>query len=154
VLRSSYTEAGMSGGCAMRVCLLGAVLMMACGSAGAAEAPLYKTEDCNRYTVQMDLNTCAGANAEAADKTLNAVYKQVMDSRSDETAKASLRQSERSWIEYRDKHCDEEVGPQEDGGSIWPMEMSNCLEQETAKRIRVLQRMLTCTAGVSVCNPH
>ena len=138
----------------MRVCLLVCVLLVVAADASAAETPLYKSEDCNRYTVQMDLNMCAGTNAEAADKKLNEVYKQVMDSRGDEAARASLRRSERDWIKYRDKHCDEEVGPQADGGSIWPMEMSNCLEQETAKRIRALQRMLTCTAGVSVCNPH
>jgi uncharacterized protein YecT (DUF1311 family) len=120
----------------------------------AANAPLYPVKDCGRYVVQMEINECANDNAQAADDALNATYKQVMASRQNQGDKDGLKLSERSWIKYRDKTCADEVGSQEDGGSIWPMEMANCEEKQTDARIRVLQRMLTCSAGVSVCNPH
>jgi len=103
--------------------------------------------------VQMEMTQCAGDNAAAADAKLNEVYKAVMASRSDPAARDGLKQAERSWIKYRDKHCKDE-NEAEAGGSIYPMEMNLCVQDETDKRIRVLQRMLTCTAGASVCNPH
>jgi hypothetical protein len=34
------------------------------------------------------------------------------------------------------------------------MEMSNCLEEKTAARIRELMKLRGCTAGVSACHPH
>ncbi|HEY2446856.1 MAG TPA: lysozyme inhibitor LprI family protein [Rhizomicrobium sp.] len=101
----------------------------------------YKEKDCNRLTVQMDLNECAGANYDAADKALNTLYKYVMSMQTDPKARAQLHDSERAWIVSRDKSCNDEVGPQEEGGSIWSMEMSNCLQKKTDERIGVLQRI-------------
>jgi uncharacterized protein YecT (DUF1311 family) len=60
---------------------------------------------------------------------------------SDPSSKEQLRNVERAWIAYRDKECAFEVGEQKDGGSIWPMQMSNCLEQMTAARIRELTKL-------------
>jgi uncharacterized protein YecT (DUF1311 family) len=120
----------------------------------AQAAPPYPVKDCSHYTVQMDLNACANDHADAADKALNAIYKQVLASRKTGAEKESLRQAELGWMRYRDKTCTDMAGPREDGGSIWPMDWANCQESETAKRIGVLQRMLVCTAGASVCNPH
>jgi uncharacterized protein YecT (DUF1311 family) len=138
----------------MRNLVIAAALLSCAASAATAKgAPLYPTKDCGRYTTQMDMNMCANDNAQSADTALNALYKQVAASKSTDD-KASLKQSERFWIKYRDKTCNDQVGPREDGGSIWPMDMANCQETETAKRIAVLKRMLTCTAGASVCNPH
>jgi uncharacterized protein YecT (DUF1311 family) len=120
----------------------------------AKDAPLYPVKDCGRFTVQMEMNECANDNAQAADDALNALYKQVMASRRSQSDKDGLKQSERSWIKYRDKTCADQVGPQEDGGSIWPMDMANCEQKQTDARILTLKRMLTCSAGASVCNPH
>jgi uncharacterized protein YecT (DUF1311 family) len=107
--------------------------------AAAEEAALYPVEDCSRFAVQADLNTCAAANLAAADAALNAVYRQLMAQQDDKSAKDRLTDVERAWLAYRDKECAFEVGPQRDGGSIWPMEMSNCLERKTADRIRELE---------------
>ena len=132
---------------------LGGVLLAAL-PAHAADAPPYKAKDCGKYMVQADMNQCAGDNYQAADDALNAVYKQVMAQQAEDAAKAALRKSERAWISYRDKECNSEVGPQADGGSIWPMEMSNCLEDKTVARIKELKGMGPCTGGVSVCYHH
>jgi uncharacterized protein YecT (DUF1311 family) len=131
------------------VMVLGLLLMAA--RALAKDAPLYKTEDCNKYTAQMDLNMCAGNNYQSADDALNAMYKKLLAANPDPRSAQGLRQSERDWIRARDRKCNDEVGPQSDGGSIWPMEMSNCLEKQTAGRIRMLQAMLACSAPGGDC---
>ncbi|HEY1981709.1 MAG TPA: lysozyme inhibitor LprI family protein [Xanthobacteraceae bacterium] len=130
------------------------MLMLDAGGAVAADAIPYPVRDCGQLTVQMEINACAGANLQAADAALNKVYRQVMVQQSDTASKDQLKEVERAWIAYRDRECALEVGPQEDGGSIWPMEMSNCLEKKTATRIRELTRLPGCIAGVSVCNSH
>jgi uncharacterized protein YecT (DUF1311 family) len=56
-------------------------------------------------------------------------------------ARMRLRASERDWIARRDKSCADEVGPQEEGGSIWPMEMNECLQKKTDVRIHALALM-------------
>src|SRR5579864_2525272 len=113
-----------------KLSVVGAVLVSV-GVAFAGEKALYKTQDCSKAVVQFDLNQCAGANADAADAALNALYRQLLKQHPDAHATARLKKSERAWIAYRDKQCASEVGPQADGGSIWPMEMSNCLEEKT-----------------------
>jgi uncharacterized protein YecT (DUF1311 family) len=120
----------------------------------AKDAPLYPSKDCGRDTVQMEMNECANDNAQAADDALNRIYATVMAQQTDRASKDQLKDVERAWIAYRDKECAWEVGPQEEGGSIWPMEMANCVEQKTAARLHEMKPMIECTAGVSACNPH
>ncbi len=127
-------------------------LTLAASIAVADDVALYAVRDCGKFTTQMDLNECAGANLHAADAALNKVYQQVMAQQGDASSKEQLKDVERAWIAYRDKECAFEVGPRQDGGSIWPMEMSICLEAKTAARIRELTRLRGCTAGVSACN--
>ena len=102
----------------------------------------YKQEDCGRLTVQMELNECAGANYAAADKALNTLFRRAMALQKNSNARMRLRASQRDWMARRDKSCADEVGPQEEGGSIWAMEMSTCLQERTDDRIRALERMV------------
>jgi uncharacterized protein YecT (DUF1311 family) len=136
------------------IILAAASLALSVGGAAAQNAPLYPEKDCSQLATQMELNQCAGANDEAADAALNKVYGQLMADQGDAASKARLTDAERAWIAYRDKECAYEVGPQQEGGSIWPMEMSNCLEAMTAARLTELTKLRGCTAGVSACNPH
>ncbi len=133
---------------------LAAMLMLGVGGASAQSTALYPVTDCSHLTTQMELNQCAGANYKAADAALNRLYQQVMGKETDAASKQRLIEAERAWIVYRDKECAYQAGPQQEGGSIWPMEMSNCLEELTAARIRELRKLRGCTAGVSACNPH
>jgi uncharacterized protein YecT (DUF1311 family) len=138
----------------MRIIALAIMLMLDTGGAVAADAIPYPVSDCGQLTVQMEINACASANLQAADVALNKIYQQVMVQQSDTASKDQLKEVERAWIAYRDRECALEVGPRESGGSIWPMEMSNCLEEKTATRIRQLTKLRGCTTGVSACNPH
>lgn len=131
------------------ICVAAAAMGLV-GAAIAAEPPLYKAQDCSQLQVQMELNQCAGANADAADAALNATYKKLLK-RADAKSAAALKETERAWIQYRDRECAREVGSQADGGSIWPMEMSNCLEDKTAARLKELKHSLDCPDGPSAC---
>lgn len=130
-----------------------AICFLATGAL-AKDAPLYPVKDCTHLAVQMEMNACANDNAQAADDALNRIYAMVMAQQADRASKDQLKDVERAWIAYRDKECAFEVGAQEEGGSIWPMEMANCVEQKTAARIREMKPMIECTTGVSACNPH
>jgi uncharacterized protein YecT (DUF1311 family) len=130
-----------------------AALALAASPAFAKGAALYKQQDCNAFTTQTDLNICADTNAQAADAALNAAYKKLMSQQGDAASKDQLKEIERAWLAYRDKECAFEVGPREDGGSIWPMELANCEERMTAARLIELAPLI-CTGGVSVCDPH
>lgn len=125
--------------------MLTAIVCALIATGAMAGGKSYKENDCNRLTVQMELNECAGANYDAADKALNALYRRVMSMQTDSNARARLRDSERAWIASRDKNCNDEVGPQEEGGSIWSMEMSNCLQKKTDERIRTLDQLARST---------
>jgi uncharacterized protein YecT (DUF1311 family) len=138
----------------MRIIVLAITLMLDSAAAIATGVIPYPVSDCGQLTVQMEINACAGANLEAADAALNKVYRQVMGQRSDTASRDQLRDVERAWIAHRDRECALQVGPRESGGSIWPMEMSNCLEEKTATRIRELTKLRGCITGVSACNPH
>jgi uncharacterized protein YecT (DUF1311 family) len=135
------------------VAIVAAMLATVAGGARAQNAS-YRVTDCSHLTTQMELNQCAGANDASADAALNTLYRQLMAEETDAAGKQRLTAAERAWISYRDKECAYQVGPQQEGGSIWPMEMSNCLEQLTAARIAELSKLRGCTAGVSACNPH
>jgi uncharacterized protein YecT (DUF1311 family) len=67
-----------------------------------------------------------------------------MAKQDDATSKQRLKGAQRAWIAFRDRECAFEVGPQETGGTIWPMENSGCLEEITATRIRTLRQLRNC----------
>ena len=138
----------------MKAILFAIAATFAATAASGQESAPYKARDCGQLTVQQELNACAGDNLRIADASLNTLYARLMAEQDNAAAKAQLREVERAWIAYRDKECAFEVGPQADGGSIWPMEMSNCLEEKTAARIRELIKVRGCPAEVAVCNPR
>jgi uncharacterized protein YecT (DUF1311 family) len=127
-----------------------ALLMMASGAAFAGQ-PLYPVQNCNSLVAQPDLNACAETNYEASDAALNATYKNLMARLPDAKSRDDLRKTERLWIVRRDKLCNEEASP-DDGGSIGPMDMSNCLEKQTAARLRELKRRLDCAERTGACS--
>jgi uncharacterized protein YecT (DUF1311 family) len=126
-----------------------AIVLLSCGP--SASGPLYQTQDCNKETNQMELNQCAQANYESADHALNDTYRRAMEAAGDQHAKDGLRDSERAWIAFRDRECARQLGPREEGGSIWPMDMANCLQEKTDARIRELRHSLDCPEGPNAC---
>jgi uncharacterized protein YecT (DUF1311 family) len=136
----------------MRIMALGFLLVVfGSSSALAVEAPLYKARDCGRETVQSAMNECSGANLDAANAELNKVYAKLMTQQSDQASKNQIKDLERTWMAYRDKECDFEIGPQAQGGSIWPLEMNTCLQSKTDARIREIRATLGCVDSPAAC---
>lgn len=111
------------------------LLLRPVGAAGA-DSP-FKDIDCHKAQTQMELNYCADKAFQVEDKKLNALYRKLMAS-SDAKTQALLRAAERSWLAYRDSECEYETSDS-DGGSIHPMEGSDCLAEKTKAHIRELQ---------------
>jgi uncharacterized protein YecT (DUF1311 family) len=136
----------------MRIAIIAVTMLcVLTGGAAAGDAPLYRTKDCSKEMVQMEMNLCAGANLDTADAELNHVYQKLLSQQADQKSREQLKDVEHSWMTYRDKECAWEIGPQEDGGSIWPMAMDNCLQEKTDSRIREIKEQLDCVEGDVSC---
>jgi uncharacterized protein YecT (DUF1311 family) len=120
------------------------MMTLTAAGAHAEDARLYPVTDCGKFTTQMDLNKCAVDNLKSADKALNEAYQALVAKQDDAASKRRLTAAQRAWIAFRDRECAFEVGPQETGGTIWPMENSGCLEEITATRIRTLRQLRNC----------
>ncbi|HEY2033069.1 MAG TPA: lysozyme inhibitor LprI family protein [Rhizomicrobium sp.] len=94
------------------------------------------TVDCNNAMTQMDMNICADREYQRADKALGHAYTTAMSSE-DGKGRELLRASERAWIAFRDAECTYEANASA-GGSIQPMEYSNCLTELTKARTKQL----------------
>lgn len=97
----------------------------------------FKNVDCNKAQVQIELDYCADKAFQAEDRKLNVLYRKLMSSY-DAKDQALLRTAEKNWLAYRDSECEFETSGSE-GGSIHPMEGSNCLAEKTKAHIKELQ---------------
>jgi uncharacterized protein YecT (DUF1311 family) len=97
----------------------------------------FKGLDCKKATVQMELNECANREFESWDGKLNTAYRAIFKD-ADPKGQVLLKAAEKSWISYRDNECAYETSSSE-GGSIQPMEYSNCLTAKTRARIAELK---------------
>ena len=99
---------------------------------------------------QRQMDDCAAFQYKQADAHLNRVYRKAVQYMTDdlaqakkqrdqkqikyeETAIASLKEAERTWISYRDIQC-KAAAQQYEGGSIAPMVYSQCLTTVTEHR--------------------
>ena len=126
-----------------------AVLLATPAVAAPAADAAPQPRDCSRLQTQADMNDCAAANFKAADAVLNRLYGKLMAAQRDAGGKARLRAAERAWVAYRDGECTFDVGPREEGGTIWPMMWFGCLREKTAARARELQHHLDCPAELA-----
>lgn len=110
-------------------------------------APLLAEEeyrpDCSDPQTQSDMNVCAAEDAEAADKDLNAQYKDTMaalDNDAFETIRDRLRKAQRAWIAFRDAQCEAEAAIME-GGSGAPQLLYSCKAEVSRARTGQLKAM-------------
>ncbi|WP_224545555.1 lysozyme inhibitor LprI family protein [Mesorhizobium sp. CA16] len=115
-----------------------------------ATAPAAFAEDCDRNDdSQSMLNICADADCQAADAKLNAAYKNIVSS-NDQASNKLLQTAQRAWIAFRDAECAYSTADSE-GGSIHPMEVSQCLTKLTNERIKQLTSGANCKLSDPSC---
>ena len=107
--------------------------------------------DCKEPQTQADMNACAALDYEAADKELNAVWKEaraaakkIDEEQWDDSlrgAEKALIAGQRGWIAYRDGQC-ELYGFEARGGSMEPMLVSGCMATMTRARTKELREFI------------
>lgn len=102
---------------------------------------------------QQGMNFCAHQDWQAADRALNATWKEVRDYMKslDEgnreyypdqaDGEENLLKAQRAWIDYRDGQCAAE-GAQFTGGSMQPLIINSCLATMTRKRTEELLQLM------------
>ena len=100
-------------------------------------------QDCSSYNLdQQSMNACAKQDWEAADRLLNAAYKQakVRARQNDEYLEAGetpaaklLLEAQRAWIPFRDQACELESTLMR-GGSAQPLLYWGCMARLTEQR--------------------
>jgi uncharacterized protein YecT (DUF1311 family) len=108
-------------------------------------------QDCSNPQTQTDLNLCAKAQYEKADKELNKIYQLVL-TKLVKSEKEKVKNAEITWIKYRDAECEAEAKVWE-GGSIVGLIKGECLTKLTKQRIQVLQEFYDSLEG-RVSNPE
>ena len=90
-------------------------------------------DDCANASTQMEMNTCAAAQFQTADKKLNETYQNALK-RAEPPQRDLLKKAQIAWIALRDADC-ALVSSGTEGGSIQPMIASQCMTDKTnAKR--------------------
>ncbi|RWH74311.1 lysozyme inhibitor LprI family protein [Mesorhizobium sp.] len=128
----------------MRRLLLPACLVL------LATAPAARAQECDRNDdSQSMLNICADADYQAADAKLNDAYKNIV-SHNDQASNKLLQTAQRAWIAFRDAECAYDTADSQ-GGSIHPMELSQCLRKLTNERTRQLASDASCKLSDPNC---
>jgi len=110
-----------------------------------ASGPLRAEEvDCSQLMSQPDLDDCAYRLYDQADRLLNEAWAEAVaqaretDARTGDRNEAMLRDAERAWIDYRDRHC-ESVAWIWGDGNAQPMIQAGCLQSLTERRAEELR---------------
>lgn len=113
-------------------------------AAPAAAGP----RNCNDAVTTYEMNFCAERDFKAADKKLNAAYRNAMshtyerdldkpyDSKS---WKSALRTSQRAWIAHRDADCKNLVAREWSGGTGTTVASLGCMTTKTLQRTKELR---------------
>jgi uncharacterized protein YecT (DUF1311 family) len=115
-----------------------------------AAASTASAQECDRNDDSQQMMTiCAGADFAAADAKLNKAYKDIVG-QNEEQANKLLQTAQRAWIAFRDAEC-EYATVDSEGGSIHPMEVSQCLTRLTNERTKQLTAGANCQEGDASC---
>ena len=86
---------------------------------------------------QGEMNMKAQREYQKSDAELNKVYQKLIKILTKED-KQLLIVAQKYWLKFRDSHCKFE-SKQYDGGSMQPLVLSTCLNEQTKKRINDLK---------------
>jgi uncharacterized protein YecT (DUF1311 family) len=110
-------------------------------------SPAARAENHCDGTIQYDMNMCAGAKFDAADKAMNERYARLME-HLDPTDRVRLRRAQKAWEDYRLKLCRFETDTL---GSVRPTIFAGCMTGLTELHIKYLDGQLNCEEGDLSC---
>ena len=127
-----------------------ALLIFAFAPANAAEEKAPTFEECGAKSSQSEMNACFAQILQSVDAELNREYAKLMDRLKDAAAQNLLRDAERAWLAYRDKHC-AFVSSAAEGGRVRPSINALCVADLTKERTKQLDDQLNCNEGDLAC---
>jgi uncharacterized protein YecT (DUF1311 family) len=123
----------------MRFSMMAVLMFMALGIGCSASA---QTPGCDAN--QAAMNRCAGQQLATLDAELNKQYKAQMAYLQTPEKKQAFKAAQQKWIAFRDADCMYQVGKAEDSGSMWPLQQSRCLAEQTKVRVEQLKQYAAC----------
>lgn len=130
----------------MRHFALACVLMCHLAAPAHAKDP---PVDCANQITNHDMQICASADLDAADKALNAAYKKALatiKAREDvpppfdnKAYEAALRSAQRAWVAFRDAECNTVIPFTWTHGTGGPIAVLGCLTTHTITRTKDLE---------------
>ena len=125
----------------MKRSLIAAAALLASGAAWA--------DDCSNANTQTEMNQCAAAQYQAADKKLNETWQQALKRASGQQLEL-LKKAQQAWISLRDADC-AFLASGAEGGSMQPMLISQCMTDKSVEREAFLASLLQCEDGDQNC---
>lgn len=125
----------------MKRTLIAAAALLASGAAWA--------DDCSNANTQTEMNQCAAAQYQAADKKLNETWQQALKRASGQQLEM-LKKAQQAWISLRDADC-AFLASGAEGGSMQPMLISQCMTDKSVEREAFLASLLQCEDGDQNC---
>lgn len=125
----------------MKRTLIAAAALLASGAAWA--------DGCSNANTQTEMNQCAAAQYQAADKKLNETWQQALKRASGQQQEL-LKKAQQAWISLRDADC-AFLASGAEGGSMQPMLISQCMTDKSVEREAFLASLLQCEDGDQNC---
>ena len=125
----------------MKRTLIAVAALLASGAAWA--------DDCSNANTQTEMNQCAAAQYQAADKKLNETWEQALKRASGKQLEL-LKKAQQAWISLRDADC-AFLASGAEGGSMQPMLISQCKTDKSVEREAFLASLLQCEDGDQNC---
>lgn len=125
----------------MKRTLIAVAALLASGAAWA--------DDCSNANTQTEMNQCAAAQYQAADKKLNETWQQALKRASGQQQEL-LKKAQQAWISLRDADC-AFLASGAEGGSMQPMLTSQCMTDKSVEREAFLASLLQCEDGDQNC---
>lgn len=125
----------------MKRTLIAVAALLASGAAWA--------DDCSNANTQTEMNQCAAAQYQAADKKLNETWQQALKRASGQQLEL-LKKAQQAWISLRDADC-AFLASGAEGGSMQPMLTSQCMTDKSVEREAFLASLLQCEDGDQNC---
>jgi uncharacterized protein YecT (DUF1311 family) len=130
---------------------LGLVALSFAGTARAADddAIAKERDRCTSLEAQSEMNSCSRDLAKKIEGEMQRAYEKLV-ARVDSKDKKTVRDAQRAWTTYRDRHCTFQASGVE-GGSVHALIYNLCDLDATQARLKELAYHSTCEEGDLSC---